>query len=129
MFGAAGLALALSGCSAGLIDMRGASKSAYAPVNEGDYSGGIVKLECGTTTILPILRSCEESGERMMHDFCGGAFHVAHKRGTLNGEVEYEEVKEGSIFGHAITESEPKESTNEYLYFDCVKENHAPENH
>jgi hypothetical protein len=123
--GIAALAFALTGCSAGLIDTRGVSHSAYAPANEKDNPGGIVKLECGTAIVTPIIKRCEENGDRIMQDFCEGPFRVNKRNGTLNGEPDYEEHDE-KIFGHTVTESSPKASTNEFVFFDCLKGNDAP---
>ena len=115
------VALSLTGCSAGIIDTRGNSRSPYAPVNEAELRGGIVKLDCGETVIAAILKKCEEDGEDLMRAFCGGDFQIMQKSPTLTGEVETEEVQH-QIFGHTVTETVPKESPYQYLYFDCEQE-------
>jgi hypothetical protein len=116
-------ALSLTGCSAGIIDTRGNSRSPYAPVNETELRGGLVKLDCGKMVIAAILKKCEEDGEDLMRAFCGGDFQITQRSPTLTGEVETEEVQR-KIFGLTVTETIPKESPYQYLYFDCGQGGH-----
>src|SRR5437899_12183915 len=85
--------LGLAGCSANLIATRGNSRSPDAPVNEKDLSGGIVKLDCGTTDLALVIQKCEEKGRDAMRNYCGGPFRITQNSGTLEGREATETVE------------------------------------
>jgi hypothetical protein len=69
-------ALALSACTATMVNMPGGSKqrSAYAPVNESNPTAGLIKyMAQGTTSAVKARR---QDAYRQMHTACSGAYRI-----------------------------------------------------
>ena len=111
--------LGLSGCSANLIATRGTSKSLYAPVNEKDLSGGILKLDCGESDVQWILDECLKHGEADIKAYCQGPYRITKRAARLDGQTEADEKVVAKIGHLDIMQTVPGLDRIRYLFFDC----------
>jgi len=94
-----GIVVLLSGCSASMVSTRGGSNSAYAPSNENQRPGGLIKyLNQGASSVIKARR---EDAYKKMFRYCSGNYRIV-KEGQeqeggaaipVGGMVAYESTK------------------------------------
>ncbi len=103
------LPLTFMGCSATMVSTRGDSKSPYAPANETEHPGGMIKYSNhGADSII---RKRRENAYKQMYDFCGGRYAITSEGPRSEG---------GSAFpvGDSVAYHEHQYW---YISFDCQK--------
>ncbi len=62
------------GCSATMVSTHGNSTSKYAPSNEKDHSGGLIKyLNQGGSSVI---KSRRDDAYKKMYEYCGGNYKI-----------------------------------------------------
>jgi hypothetical protein len=101
----------LYGCGASMVSTRGKSTSNYAPSNERDSKGGLVKyLNEGAKSVKAGRR---ESAYKQMYKYCDGPYTITHEGEKSNGAVEM------SIPGPAINTAYYAPANYWYIDFAC----------
>ena len=109
--------------TADMIATPGHSTSPYAPVNEKQLAGGIIKLHCAESDFAPIekkiLAGCIKHAEKQIKDYCEGPYRIVKRAARLDGEQEYVGTKI-KLFGGTLTHTSPgAEELARYLVFAC----------
>jgi hypothetical protein len=64
----------LTGCTASMVSTRGGSNSSYAPTNENQRPGGLIKyLNQGASSVI---KSRRENAYKQMFEYCSGNYRI-----------------------------------------------------
>lgn len=77
------IAVVLSGCGSAMVSTRGKSTSAYAPSNETEFKGGLVKYVNGGAKFIKEGR--RESAYKQMYRYCAGPYKITYEGEKSDG--------------------------------------------
>ena len=111
------IAVAMSGCGAQMVSTRGNASSKYAPINEKDANGGVIKyLNDGAAFVVQQRR---DDAYKQMYNYCNGKYKIVKEGPQAEGGYAYTQSGQTENPFNAVTTF----GTSQYWYiwFECEK--------